>query len=166
MPDYRRLLVPGGTVTCTVNLADRRKTTLTDHISLFRAAYAQVRGDRPFETLALCVLPDHLHAIWRLPEGDADYSTRWRLIKHRFTRSLPGAPQGRRQGERGVWQRRFWEHHPKDDAALSAQIDYIHWNPVKHGHVTEMDDWPYSSWHRWKAEAARPWRQPPEDMHL
>ena len=166
MADYRRLFVPGGTVTLTLNLADRRTRMLTDHIGHLRAAYARVRVDRPFETVAICVLPDHLHMIWRLPEGDADYSTRVRLLKHHFVRALPNAPRGRRSGERGVWQRRFWENHAKTDDALSAQIDYIHHNPVKHGHVADMDDWPYSTWHRWKTEAGRDWRPPPDDMRL
>ena len=151
MPNYRRLYVPGGTYFFTVNLLDRRSRLLTDEIASLRAAYARVARTWPFETLAICVLPDHLHCVWTLPDGDADFSTRWRLIKLNFSKSLPKAcdpAKGRRPAERGIWQRRFWEHAVRDADDLEACVTYVHWNPVKHGLVTEIADWPYSSWHR------------------
>jgi putative transposase len=151
MPDYRRLYVPGGTYFFTVNLADRRSRLLTDEIAKLRTAYRTVAATWPFDTIAICVLPDHLHCIWTLPEGDADFSTRWRLIKLNFSKSVAKSAdpaQGRRPGERGIWQRRFWEHLVRDEQDMEACINYIHWNPVKHGLVTEIPDWPHSSWHR------------------
>jgi putative transposase len=97
-------------------------------------------------------LPDHLHAIWTLPGGDADYMTRWRLIKTAFSRGLPpGEPVSdsrKAKGERGFWQRRYWEHTLRDERDYAAHFDYIHFNPVKHGHVKDPADWPYSSFHR------------------
>ncbi len=154
MSDYRRYRIQGGTYFFAVNLQDRTQSLLVDHIDPFRAAYRSVAERHRFETLAIVVLPDHLHAIWRLPEGDADYSTRWRLIKSEFVLRIRPAREAkpRRPGERGVWQRRFWEHAVRDDAELAAYTDYIHWNPVKHGHVAELDDWPFSSWHRFKRD--------------
>jgi len=151
MPDYRRLYVPGGTYFFTAALQDRRSRLLTEEIGRLRAAYATVARTWPFDTVAICILPDHLHCVWTLPEGDADFSTRWRLIKQNFSKSLPKdrdpAP-GRRPGERGIWQRRFWEHLVRDEDDLDACVTYTHWNPVKHGLVQEIADWPYSSWHR------------------
>ena len=154
MPDYKRLLVPGGTYFFTVNLADRRSGLLTKHIEHLRAAWKHVAERHSFETVAVAILPDHLHTVWTLPEGDDDFATRWRLIKTRFTSALPEADkgQGRRPGERGVWQRRFWEHAIRDERDLEAHVNYIHWNPVKHGHVADVDEWPYSSWHRFRRE--------------
>ena len=148
MPNYRRYHVPGGTFFFTVNLADRRSRLLTERIDLFKTAYRETRARHPFDTLALCVLPNHLHAVWQLPGGDADYATRWRLIKTGFTRALPGAPAGRRPGERAVWQRRFWERWLRDADQLSAAIDYTHGNPVRHGLVPDIRDWPHSTWHK------------------
>ena len=163
MPDYRRLYIPGGTYFFTVNLADRRSRHLTEHIHHLRAAWKRTAADWPFETVAVCILPDHLHCIWTLPENDHDFATRWRLIKSRFSRALPSGAdpaQGRRAGERGIWQRRFWEHAIRDEKDLSNHIDYIHWNPVKHGHVAEMDDWPHSSWRQFKTEYGTEWKPP------
>ena len=97
-------------------------------------------------------MPDHLHCIWRLPLGDADFPGRWRLLKAHFTRSVAkasGVPPGRRTGERGIWQRRFWEHVIRDDRDRLTHVDYIHNNPVKHGHCSRVDEWPYSTWRRW-----------------
>ena len=155
MPNYRRLLVPGGTYFFTVNLADRRSDLLVKHIDHLRQAWRYTVERHTFETVAVVILPDHLHTIWTLPEGDQDFQKRWRLIKTEFTRALPAADkgEGRRTGERGVWQRRYWEHAIRDEADLEAHIGYIHWNPVKHGYVTDIDDWPHSSWHRFKTES-------------
>ena len=98
------------------------------------------------------VLPDHLHAIWTLPEGDADFSTRWRLIKSNFSRDLPRSERistsRAAKSERGIWQRRYWEHQIRDEEDLARHVDYIHFNPVKHGLVARARDWPHSSFHR------------------
>ncbi len=172
MPNYRRLIVPGGEFFFTVNLLDRRQSLLTDNIDKLRAAYGYVQKQHPFETIAICILPDHLHCIWRMSPGDGDYPLRWRLLKSRFTKSLPrsgDARAGRRKGERGVWQRRFWEHLIRDGDDLDRHVDYIHWNPVKHGLVNDPADWPYSTYKEWKKETGRPIDIPREDwkpLHL
>ncbi len=150
MPDYRRYRVPGGCYFFTVNLLERRgNTLLTDRIDLLRDAVRRVRSSRPFTIDAWVVLPDHLHAIWTLPPGDDDFSTRWRLIKTFFARALPKterlSPVRRADGERGIWQRRFWEHALRDDQDYAAHLDYIHFNPVKHGLVASPADWPFST---------------------
>ena len=147
VPNYRRYAVPGGTFFFTVNLADRSSRLLVERIDLFRAAYRETRARHPFATQALCVLPNHLHAVWRLPEGDTDDRTRWRPIKMGFTRALPDAPAGRRPGERGVWQRRFYERYLRDDAMRDAAIRYTHGNPVRHGLAPDADTWPHATWH-------------------
>ena len=153
MSDYRRLFVPGGTYFFTLNLRDRRSGLLVRHVDLLRESWREVSETRPFNTLAAVVLPDHMHMVISLPEGDADYPVRLRLLKSGFTRRLPDdAKFNGRKGERNVWQRRYWEHAIRDEADLETHINYVHYNPVKHGHVAEMDDWPYSTWHRRKAE--------------
>jgi putative transposase len=152
MTNYRRNFVPGGTFFFTVNMAERRLRLLTEHIDLLRAAFRATRLRHPFTIDAIVVLPDHLHAIWTLPEDDADFATRWRLLKSPFSRALPGGERisnsRLRKGERGIWQRRYWEHTIRDEMDRTRHIDYIHINPVKHGHVTRVRDWPYSSFHR------------------
>lgn len=149
MPDYRRLYAPGGTYFFTVNLRDRSSDLLVREIDVLRAAWRDVATKRPFETVAAVVLPEHLHAIWRLPEDDDDFSTRWSLIKAGFTRRLGAASKSvGRKRERNIWQRRFWEHLIRDDEDMAAHIDYVHGNPVKHGLVADMGDWPYSTLHR------------------
>jgi putative transposase len=152
MPNYRRWFVPGGCWFFTVNLQDRRASLLTDHIDLLREATAWTMRRHPFRIDAFVVLPDHLHAIWTLPTGDADFPMRWRLIKSRFSRSLPEEVRadyrGSVAGERGIWQRRFWEHLIRDEDDYGRHIDYCAINPVKHGLVIRPIDWPYSSFHR------------------
>jgi putative transposase len=149
---YRRHFVAGGSYFFTVNLADRRLQLLTDYIEALRAAFRYTRRRHPFAIDAIVVLPDHLHAIWRLPEGDSDFALRWRLIKANFSRGLPQAEWVSRsrssKGERGIWQRRYWEHTLRSEGDFSRHADYIHFNPVKHGHVERVLDWPYSSFHR------------------
>ena len=136
-------------------LLDRRGSLLVDHVEQLREAVRRARAARPFRIDAWVVLPDHMHCVWTLPEGDSDYSTRWRDIKRRFSKSLPKAEilnaSRARRGERGIWQRRFWEHTIINEADYSAHIDYVHLNPVKHGLVTRAIDWPYSSFHRYVA---------------
>jgi putative transposase len=137
MPNDRRVWVPGGTYFFTVNLLDRRQRLLVEHVDALRDAFGQTRAQRPFEILAIVILPDHLHCLWRLPAGDADNATRWRSIKTRFSRALPTGERRcarrRMKGERGIWQRRYWEHLIGDDHDLQAHVDDIHINPVKHG---------------------------------
>jgi putative transposase len=155
MPNYRRLRVPGGTCFFTVNLLDRRQSLLVDHIDSLRAAFVDARHAQSFDVLAMVVLPDHLHCLWRLPEGDADNAGRWSRIKTGFSRRI--GPAGTRsesrtkRRERNVWQRRFWERLIVDDEDLQRHIDYIHFNPVKHGHAVRASDWPHSSIHRYIA---------------
>ena len=151
MSPYIRPRVPGASVFFTVTLVDRRSRALVDHVGALRKAVRQTMAERPFHIDAWVVLPDHLHAVWTLPEGDAEYWLRWRLIKARFSRDLP---MGRlrtsheARQERGVWQRRFWEHHLRDEADLAAHVRYCWWNPVKHGLVDRPEDWAFSSVHR------------------
>ena len=139
MPNYQRLKVAGGTYFFTLALADRTSDLLVREIDRLRDAYASVRRRYPFETVAICVLPDHIHAIWTLPEDDANYPRRWSLIKANFSRTLPPSPSRSAskiaKHEKGLWQRRYWEHAIRDDTDLSNHIDYIHFNPVKHGLV-------------------------------
>ncbi|MFV0665745.1 REP-associated tyrosine transposase [Denitromonas sp.] len=146
MPNYRRNRVPGGTYFFTVTLADRRSHALTDHVEALREAVRRVQQARPLRIDAWVVLPDHLHAIWTLPEGDADYSSRWREIKKAFTRAVGGS----------AWQRGFWEHTLRDERDYTAHVDYVHINPLKHGLVERVRDWPYSSFHRAVAQGVYP----------
>jgi putative transposase len=151
MPDYRRAKAEGTTLFFTVVLADRSSALLVEEIERLRAAYRLVQTRRPFETVAICILPDHLHAIWTLPDGDTDFSARWALIKSGFSRGIearPRSPSKIVKREKGIWQRRYWEHMIRDEADLERYVDYIHFNPVKHGHVSRVADWPHSSFHR------------------
>jgi len=124
---------------------------LVDHIDLLRTTLRKVKEDHPFCIDAMVVLPEHLHCVWTLPVGDADYGTRWALIKAGFSRNLPsleGRSKSReKRGERGIWQRRYWEHMIRDERDFERHVDYVHWNPVKHGWVERVADWPYSSFH-------------------
>jgi putative transposase len=152
MPNYRRAFVPGGCWFFTVNLLERRQTLLVDHIVTLREAVTHTRKSLPFTIDAFVVLPDHLHAIWTLPPGDADFSTRWRLIKSRFARALPKrerlGPARAARNERGIWQRRFWEHLIRDETDYTRHVEYCYINPLKHSLVTRVRDWPHSSFHR------------------
>lgn len=152
MTDYRRNFILGGTSFFTVNLADRRSRLLTDQIDLLRAAFRYTAARHAFGIDAIVIMPEHLHAIWHLPPGDADYALRWRLVKTYFSRNLPAlesrSPSRAAKGERGIWQRRYWEHTLRDEADYARHVDYIHFNPMKHGRVARVQDWPYSSFHR------------------
>jgi putative transposase len=160
MSRYLRARIEGGWFFFTVTLADRSSDLLVREIERLRKAYAAAQRRHPFETIAVCVLPDHLHAIWALPGDDADFSRRWSLIKHDFSCGLPADPGrsaskiGKR--EKGIWQRRYWEHVLRDEADLERHIDYIHFNPVKHGLVTQVSNWPHSSFHRYVARGFLP----------
>ena len=152
MVRYRRNFVEGGTYFFTATLVDRRSSALIDHIGALRAAIRSTRQAHPFTIDAVVVLPDHLHIVMTLPTGDADYPNRWRLIKRRFTDAVvkAGASVARnRNGEHALWQRRFWEHTIRDDGDFERHVDYIHFNPVKHGLVARVRDWPFSSFHRY-----------------
>jgi len=131
-----------------------------DPINDAPAGVGAVQARRPFETNAICILPDHLHAIRTLPPGDADFGSRWSQIKSGFSRERPAAQLRSRsrvlRRETGIWQRRFWEHAMRDDADFERHVDYIHSNPVKHGYVTRVCDWPYSSFHRYVRNAVLP----------
>ncbi|MAQ86572.1 MAG: transposase [Maritimibacter sp.] len=151
MPNYHRPRIPGATVFFTVNLADRCAPVLVREIEALRRAVRTTRSERPFTIDAWVVLPDHMHCVWTLPDGDADYATRWSVIKARFSRAVPPGHRRashRTRRERGVWQRRFWEHHIRDDADFAAHVRYCWINPVKHGLVARPTDWPHSSIHR------------------
>lgn len=152
MPDYRRNRIPGGTYFFTVNLLDRRRRLLVEHVEALRAAVRNVRNRQPFHIDAWVVLPEHLHCLWTLPPGDADYSRRWKAIKTAFAKAVQREESlsavRRARHERGIWQRRFWEHTIRDERDYAAHMDYIHFNPVRHGWVERVVDWPYSSFHR------------------
>jgi putative transposase len=149
---YRRSNTSGVTYFFTVNLADRKSNLLTEQIETLRNAVRKIQQSHPFDIIAMVVLPDHLHAIWGLPENDADFPLRWPLIKGAFSRAIPKAEviQRSRQTkrERGIWQRRYWEHQIRDEDDLAKHVAYIHFNPVKHGYAKRAADWPHSSIHR------------------
>ena len=151
MPNYRRPSRPGSRIFFTVTLAQRGTDLLTQEVETLRHAVRLTRQERPFSIDAWVVLPDHMHCVWTLPEEDADFSTRWSVIKARFSRAMP--PVARRRShearrEHGIWQRRFWEHHIRDARDWDNHVRYCWLNPVKHGLVDHPRDWPYSSWHR------------------
>jgi putative transposase len=161
MPNYRRAFVPGGTWFFTVNLLQRHHNDLLlREVGLLRDCVRRVRARYPFHIDAWVVLPEHMHCIWTLPPGDCDFSLRWRLIKSGFSRALPATERRSAvrmaAGERGIWQRHFWEHLLRDDDDYRRHLDYVHVNPLKHGHVTRVGDWPYSSFHRYVAAGIYP----------
>ena len=153
MPDYRRAWYPGGTYFFTVNLLNRHgNDLLTRHIDALRESVRSVKLRHPFRIHGWVVLPDHLHCVIELPPGDADFATRWRLIKMGFSKASPRHERISKvrsaRGERGIWQRRYWEHLIRDEADFQAHMDYVHINPLKHGLVECVADWPYSTFHR------------------
>jgi REP-associated tyrosine transposase len=159
MVRYRRNVVAGGAYFFTATLVDRRSSVLTDHIGALRAAVRATWAARPFTIDAVVVLPDHLHIIMTLPSDDADFSNRLSLIKRRFTTAIAqsGARIPRhRNGELALWQRRFWEHTIRNERDFERHVDYIHFNPVKHGLVTRVRDWPYSSFHQYVRRGVLP----------
>ena len=154
---YRRLKIEGACYFFTLVTEQRRRLfDDAETVALLQAAIDVVKDRHPFVIEAQVIMPDHLHALWRLPDGDADYSTRWRLIKERFSKSFvkrfgkPDASASRRQrGEQAIWQRRFWEHLIRDDGDFNAHFDYIHLNPVRHGYVQAAREWPHSTFSHW-----------------
>ncbi|KAA1260205.1 Transposase IS200 like protein [Rubripirellula obstinata] len=161
MSDYRRYFVPGSMIYLTVVTYGRRPILTTDHGRCFlRNAIKKIQRRFPFTLFATCLLPDHWHLIMQLPSGDANYSVRIKRIKEEFTIKwrASGLPEAevtkaqRRKGERGIWQPRAWEHTIVDEKDLERCVDYIHWNPRKHGLVARIQDWKWSSFHRFVNE--------------
>ena len=152
MVHYRRSRVAGGTFFFTVNLQDRHLTLLVDHIAALRSIVRGVKAMFPFVLDAMVVLPDHWHAVWTLPPNDFGYARRLRLVKARFTKHLLRAGVNISRGQRGeyrLWQKRFWEHTIRDEKDLQHHLDYVHFNPVKHGLVSRVSDWPHSTFHEY-----------------
>ncbi len=142
-----------------LTLVDRRSSILVDHVAALRAAFRRARRERPFAIDAIVVLPDHLHAVLTLPPADTDYSGRWRLIKTLFSNRViaaGGLTKRHRNDELALWQRRFWEHTIRNEADFARHVDYIHINPVKHGLVSRVRDWPHSSFHRYVRQGLLP----------
>ena len=160
MPNHRRNRIAAGCYFFTVNLLDRRSHLLVTEIDALRDAVREARRTQPFHIDAFVVLPDHLHCMWTLPPGDADFPTRWRTIKTLFSRRVAHPVHRRpslvRKREAGVWQRRYWEHTIRDDADYAAHMDYIHFNPVKHGVAAHPAAWPYSSFLNCVAQGVYP----------
>ncbi len=138
--------MPGGCYFFTVTLKNRKASTLTDNIQLLRHAFREELNKRPFVIDSIVVLPEHLHTVWTLPENDSDYSGRWRAIKSSFTKALNKAGKAGAKNNRSeydVWQKRFWEHMIRDETDYFRHLDYIHYNPVKHGLVQSAAHWQY-----------------------
>ena len=152
MPEYRRNRVEGGTYFFTLALSDRRSDLLVREVAALRSSVSHARALYPYKIDAWVVLPQHLHAVWTLPEGDADFSTRWTLIKRGFSaRIAKGESRSASRiakGERGIWQRRFWEYTIRNEADFTRHVNYVHFNPVQHGLVGNACDWPLSSFRR------------------
>ena len=152
MAVYRRRRQPGGTYFFTVCLENRGSTALTDHVAALRQAFCITRSSKPFEIVSIVILPNHLHTVWKMPEDDADFAGRWRMIKGLFSRAVPpGEPRSEsrmRRGERGIWQRRYWEHLIQTRSDLKRHVRYCLNDPVRHGLVKRPDEWLFSSVHR------------------
>ena len=147
MSDYRRLYIPGGSYFFTVVTYERQRLfDSAQRVTDLRQAFRYVKARRPFTAIAVVVLPDHLHCLWQLPDGDCDFSTRWRMIKTEFSRRMPSPV--RKDGAKMIWQPRFWEHLIRDKEDFRRHLDYIHYNPVKHELVSTPVAWPYSSFRR------------------
>jgi len=160
---YRRADIKGATYFFTLNLANRKSTLLIDKINELRESIRHVKQKYPFDINAIVILPEHLHAMITLPKNDNDFATRWMLIKAHFSRQIPkgervNASKAKKR-ERGIWQRRYWEHMIRDEADYQAHINYIHYNPVKHGYVEKASQWPHSSIHRYirNGDATEDW---------
>ena len=158
--NYRRSKTEGGTFFFTVTLQKRNSHLLTQNIAHLKQAFKQTIEKHPFRINAIVILPNHLHTIWTLPENDANFSMRWTLIKSSFSRCMPKSEwlssSRRRAKQRGIWQRRFWEHEIRNDVDFENHVNYIHFNPVKHGYVKRVCDWPHSSFHRFVAAGVLP----------
>jgi putative transposase len=160
---YRRARVAGGTYFFGVVTHGRRPIFADGaHVDSLRVVFRRVMARHPFTVDAFVLLPDHLHCLWTLPVGDNDFPLRWNLIKSGFSR-MAGRIDGERPNpsrvakrERGIWQRRYWEHMIRDDRDYAAHCDYIHYNPVKHALCATPEDWPWSTFHRFVREGSYP----------
>ena len=168
MSNYRRSKTPGGTYFFTVVTYNRHKILCKPQSRMaLRNAIEEVRDLLPFHIDAWVLLPDHLHCIWTLPEGDADFSKRWGMIKSKYTKNVGWAlPTDQKRSisrikhrDSDMWQRRFWEHQILDQEDFNRHCDYIHYNPVKHGLVNDPRKWNYSTIHRFieKGLYSRDW---------
>tara|TARA_R110000868_G_scaffold360413_3_gene622417 strand:+ start:237 stop:746 length:510 start_codon:yes stop_codon:yes gene_type:complete len=157
---YRRLYVPGGSYFFTIVLMNRKSTLLVDNIDKLKSAFKKVKTNHPFKIDAIVILPDHLHMVIALPEEDMAYSKRLGLIKSYFTRGIKAgevvAQSREKKRERGIWQRRFWEHSIRDEKDFIRHVHYIHYNPVKHGYVKSPVNWKFSSIHRYVRKGLLP----------
>lgn len=165
MPSYRRARVPGATYFFTVVTMDRRPIlTGFNSRAMLREAITEVQANYPFTIEAWVLLPDHLHCVWTLPENDYDFSKRWGMIKAGFTKRVRNhfhnqelwSKSRRRHGESTIWQRRFWEHQIRNDRDYRQHVEYIHYNPIKHGLVNGLNDYPYSTFHRYVMQGLYP----------
>ena len=161
MPEYRRPWVPGATYFITIVTHDRHERFRDDTVvALWRAALVQAMKLKPFKVIAGVALPDHVHLIVELPPGVVDLSSRIGLAKALFTKSVKAprsvSPSRHKHREADIWQRRFFDHLIRDDDDFIAHMDYLHYNPVKHGHVKCPKDWPWSSFHHWVTQGAYP----------
>ena len=160
MVSYRRSRVPGACYFLTLALQDRRRDLLVRYCDDLRQSFRKAMIRKPFRLLAIVVLPDHLHMLMELPPGDADFSSRVRMLKSGFVSLLRGRPgvalKFNVKGEANLWQRRFWEHLIRDERDYAAHVDYIHFNPVKHGLVSSVREWPLSSFHRFVKQGGLP----------
>jgi len=156
MSDYRRAFVPGGCFFFTVVTHGRQRLFDEDqNVDRLREGLRRTMEKHPFQIDAIVILPDHLHTVWRLPVGDSDYSLRWRLIKHYLATGILASTNPR--GEKSVWQRRFWEHVIRDEDDWRNHVDYVHYNPVKHGYVMRPGDW---RWCSFESAVKRGWYSP------
>ncbi len=150
---YRRVIIPGATYFFTINLLNRKSNLLVEHVDKLRYSFQRIKKLHPFIIDGIVIMPDHLHAMITLPSGDADYSLRIRLIKSLFSYQIKSCEpinlSRKRKNERGIWQRRFWEHLIRDELDYEKHLNYIHYNPVKHRYTSVPTSWPYSSIHRY-----------------
>ncbi len=160
---YRRLYVKGGTYFFTLVTYERRKIfSETNSVSLLHNALRYTNDRHPFKIVAFVIMPDHLHFIWTMPDDSSDFSIRWRLIKSHFTRNYQSnenvsvSPSRKMKGERDIWQRRFWEHLIRDEQDLTRHIEYIHFNPVKHGLANSPAEWENSSFSEYVSQGLYP----------
>jgi putative transposase len=177
MPEYRRSFIPGGTFFFTVVTYNRSPILIqSDARRILRQAWLEVQCRFPFTTNALCLLPDHLHCIWTLPEYNANFSVRWKEIKRLFSKEYGRivksnallTPSREKRKETAIWQRRFWEHTIRDEGDYNRHLDYIHYNPVKHSLVDQVRDWQWSSFHRYVRMGyyEKEWGRGDNDFHL
>ncbi|WP_231950122.1 REP-associated tyrosine transposase [Legionella lansingensis] len=149
---YRRNFIPGATYFFTVTLRNRKSPLLIEKIDLLRNAIHSVKNEHPFAIKAYVILPDHLHTIWQLPTNDQDYSLRWKKIKTLFSKRVRKSGyilSKSKHNEYDLWQRRFWEHTIRDQQDFENHVNYIHYNPIKHHFVNQLEDWPFSSFHHY-----------------